>query len=72
MTTVAAPSESLDCRDLVESVDAAELDGVDADRSSRGTASRASDGETLGEGDAGLCSGDGMLLGVGLGDRSYA
>lgn len=65
-----APSESLDCLDLVESVEP-ESDGVENDRSSGGTASRASDGETLGEGEAARCNGEvfalaGTLTGISV------
>lgn len=47
-----------------------ELDGVDTERSSSGTASRASDGETLGEGEHGRCSGEVTLLAGVLADKS--
>lgn len=39
-----------------------ELDGVDAERSRCGTASRASEGETLGDGELGRSSGEATLL----------
>lgn len=63
---VAPPSDNLDRPDRVDSVDADELEGVDAARSSCGTASRASEGDTLGEGEHGRCSGEATLLAAGL------
>lgn len=43
-----------------------ELDGVETERSSSGTASRAIDGDTLGEGESGRCSGEARPLSVSL------
>lgn len=63
---MATPSESLDCRERVESVEAEEYDGVETERSSRGTASKAREGEMLGDGEPGRCSGDVMVLSGGL------
>lgn len=45
-------------------MDPVELDGVDTERSSNGTASNAIEGETLGEGESGLCSGEARPLSV--------
>ena len=60
---MAPPSDTLDCRrDRVESSETLELDGVDTERSSRGMASRASDGEMLEDGESGRCIGDVALL----------
>ena len=42
------------------------VDGVETARSRSGTASRASDGEVLGEGELGLWSGEVTLLSGGL------
>lgn len=42
----------------MESSETEELEGVETERSSKGTASSASDGETLGEGDSGRCTGE--------------
>lgn len=64
-TTVAAPSESLDCLDRVERVEPVEL-GVETERSSSGTASRAIEGDTLGEGESGRSSGEAIPLSVPL------
>lgn len=50
-TTVAPPSLSRDWRDRIE--EAVEVEGVDTDRSSGGTASSASDGDTDGDGEDG-------------------
>lgn len=49
--------------DRVEPVD---VEGVDTERSRRGIAPRARDGDVLGDGDAGLCIGDVTLLVGGL------
>lgn len=66
LTTVPPPSESLDCRERLEVVEKVEHVGVETVRSRVGTASRASEGETLKDGEAGLCSGELSLLVGGL------
>lgn len=53
-------------RDLVLRVEAAELAGVETDRSRFGTASRASEGDMLGEGDEGRCTGELSVLAGGV------
>jgi len=50
----------------VLSVEAAELAGVETERSRLGTASRASEGDTLGEGEEGRCTGELSVLAGGL------
>ena len=50
----------------MERVDAVEEDGVDTERSRTGTASRASEGDTLGDGELGRRSGEVALLVGGL------
>ncbi len=59
---MAPPSETLDCRERVERVEAEEVEGVDTERSSSGTASRAREGETLGEGELGRWMGEVTVL----------
>jgi hypothetical protein len=62
LTTAPPPSESLDSRDLLEVVEKVEQVGVDTVRSSRGIASRAREGETLGQGEEGRRSGELSVL----------
>ena len=50
----------------MESVDIEELEGVDTERSRRGVASRAREGETLEHGELGLSSGEVALLKGGV------
>lgn len=61
-TTVVAPSDRRDDRDRVDRVDPEELDGVEVERSKYGTAPSAIDGDTLGDGELGRCSGEVTLL----------
>ena len=61
MTTVAPPSDSRDLLDWVEKVERVEVEGVDTERSSSGTASRASEGEMLNEGEVANWIGEVML-----------
>lgn len=61
---MAPPSLSRDCRDLIE--EAVEVEGVETERSSGGTASSAREGETEGEGEEGRCRGEATLLRRGL------
>lgn len=69
-TTVAPPSESREFLDREERVEPAELEGVETERSRSGTASRASEGDTLSDGESGRVSGEAMLLAGGLGVMS--
>jgi hypothetical protein len=62
LTTAPPPSESLESRDLLEVVEKVEQVGVDTVRSSLGIASRAREGETLGQGDSGRMSGELSVL----------
>jgi hypothetical protein len=64
LTTVAPPSDEREFLDRVERVDI--VDGVETARSRSGTASRAREGEILGDGELGLWSGDATLLSGGL------
>lgn len=66
LTTPFPPSESLDSRDRVEVVEKVEQVGVEAVRSRRGIASRASDGDVLGDGEPGRRSGELSVLVGGL------
>lgn len=59
LTTVVALSESLDARDRVDSVEIDDAVGVDTDRSSAGTASKAGRGTASGGGESSLTA---MLL----------
>lgn len=59
---MAPPSETLDCRERVERVEAEDVEGVDTERSSSGTASRAREGETLGDGELGRWRGEVTVL----------
>ena len=68
MTT--PPSDSRDSRDLLEVVEKVEHVGVDTVRSRRGIASRAREGETLGQGDEGRRSGELSVLAGGVVARS--
>ena len=62
--TVAPPSDTRECRDRLDREEM--VDGVDTARSRSGTASRASDGDILGEGELGLWTGEATLLAAGL------
>jgi hypothetical protein len=60
------PSESLDSRERVEVVEKVEHVGVDTVRSRRGIASRAREGETLGDGEPGRRNGELRVLAGGV------
>ena len=60
------PSLDRECRERTDGVETEEVEGVETDRSRFGTASRAGDGDTLGDGELGLRIGDAMLLCGGL------
>lgn len=70
LMTVAPPSESRDWRERVEVVLIVEQVGVETARSSVGTASRASEGETQRGGEEGRLSGELTALGGGLATSS--
>lgn len=61
---MAPPSLRRDCLERIE--EAVDVEGVETDRSSWGTASSARDGETEGEGEEGRCCGEVALLAGGL------
>jgi len=62
LTTAPPPSESLDSLDRLEVVEKVEQVGVDTVRSSLGIASRAREGDTLGQGEEGRRSGELSVL----------
>ena len=64
LTTVAPPSDEREFLDRVESVDI--VDGVETARSRSGTASRAREGDVLGEGELDRRFGDAAMLSGGL------
>lgn len=67
LRTTVAPSDNREFLDRVDKVETVDVEGVETQRSSSGTASRARDAVVLGDGDLERCSGEAMLLTGGLG-----